>query len=244
LAEQRRLARPPLREAVIDLRAEEALDSAFLPQLEALAIDDFTSRKAIREGHFSFDLSENRPASTAVRDAQIGFRLENADASRVVQFRLNGFTFSVLKGYVSWEQFVAEAKVLWSKYLMRTDLKRLSRIALRYINFIELPLAEVSFDDYLTAAPQVPPGLPQGLSSFLQRVVVPFPASGHTAIITQALEPPSPTGIPVILDIDVFSEQAVSTADEELWTRLLSLRKTKNDIFFSYVTDLALKGYQ
>jgi uncharacterized protein (TIGR04255 family) len=244
VAEQRRLARPPLREAVIDLRAEDSLDRALLPQLERIEAEGFSLRNAIREGHFLVDLSEDRPASTAVRAMHIGIRLETADASRVVQLRLNGFTFSALKGYDSWEQFAAEATVLWSKYLTATDLKRLSRVALRYINFIELPLAEVSFDDYLTAAPQVPPGLPQGLSSFLQRVVVPFPASGHTAIVTQALEPPTPTGIPVILDIDVFSERAISTAPEELWTLLASLRKTKNDIFFSYVTELALKAYQ
>lgn len=244
MAEQRPLARPPLREAVIDFRAGEALEATLLPALDDIEVEGFESRKAMHEGHFVLELSQAQPTPRTVKDTRIGVRLENADASRVVQMRLNGFTFSILKRYVSWDEFVTEAKVHWSKYLLATDLRLLSRVALRYINVIELPLIEVSFDDYLTAAPQVPPGLPQGISSFLQRVVVPFPTSGLTAIVTQALEPPTPTGVPVILDIDVFSEQTVSTTADELWMLLSGLRKAKNDIFFSYVTDLALKAYQ
>ena len=122
--------------------------------------------------------------------------------------------------------------------------KRVNRLAVRYINAIELPLAGADFDEYLTAGPRIPESLPQFLTSFLQRVVLPFAeVSGH-AIITQALEAPTTRGLTAVLDIDVFAECLIDGADPEIWSKLGQLRIIKNRIFFASLTKKALESYR
>jgi uncharacterized protein (TIGR04255 family) len=147
-----------------------------------------------------------------------------------------------VKSYSSWTEFSAEAKKYFDLFREKVGAHGVGRTAVRYINLIELPLAEVSLDDYLTSAPKIPPEIPQGLSSFLQRVVIPFPEDRCTAIVTHALEPPTPSGLPVVLDIDVFSEENLRADSAQLWSVLGRLRDVKNRIFFASVTDLALKA--
>ena len=78
---------------------------------------------------------------------------------------MDGFTFSRLKPYETWENLRDEAYRLWQKYREITS-PEIIRVALRYINKLEFPLPIKNFSDYLTAAPIVPAELPQGVSSF------------------------------------------------------------------------------
>ena len=48
----------------------------------------------------------------------------------------------------------------------------MSRVALRYINQLELPLKHGDqFTQFLTSAPDLPEGAPQAVSQFLSRVM-------------------------------------------------------------------------
>jgi uncharacterized protein (TIGR04255 family) len=86
----------------------------------------------------------------------------------------------------------------------------------------------------------VPPGIPETLSGFLHRIVVPFSSDGTSAIITQALEADGG----VVLDIDVWRESRSRTNSPELWITLDGLREIKNRIFFASVTETALEPYK
>jgi uncharacterized protein (TIGR04255 family) len=86
--------------------------------------------------------------------------------------------------------------------------------------------------------------MPQALSGFLQRVVIPFAVDGTTAIVTQVLEPPKEGLIPVVLDIDVFVMTRFGVNSHGIWTTLDGLRNVKNEIFFSSVTEKALEPYK
>jgi uncharacterized protein (TIGR04255 family) len=115
-------------------------------------------------------------------------------------------------------------------------------VGLRYINKFDIPLfpqALRDFNEYLTAAPIVPEGLPQGVNSFLTRVVIHDPEIDAAAIITQAFEQIiDPKFIPIILDIDAF-KQKDRIGEEEAWQALEELRHFKNKIFFSSITEKA-----
>ncbi len=100
------------------------------------------------------------------------------------------------------------------------------------------------FGDYLTAPPLVPEGLPQGVSSFLTRVVIHEPSVGANAIIIQALEQVSTDVAPVILDIDVFKLQPEGVEEKEAWDIIEKLRHFKNQIFFQSITDKLKEMYK
>ena len=65
---------------------------------------------------------------------------------------------------------------------------RLKRLALRYINRIEIPLPIRDFKDYLLTIPEIAPGLPQALSNFIMRLVIPNPEMEATAVINVIME--------------------------------------------------------
>jgi uncharacterized protein (TIGR04255 family) len=92
------------------------------------------------------------------------------------------------------------------------------------------------FDEYLAAAPRVPEGLPQGVSSFLTRVVIHEPSVEANSIITQALESVVGEVVPIILDIDVFKLRPEGIEEESIWSTLENLRIIKNRIFFASIT--------
>jgi uncharacterized protein (TIGR04255 family) len=175
-----------------------------------------------------------------------GFRYLSDDQKRIFQARLDGFTFNRLSLYTKWEDLREEANSLWLLYKKITSPELITRVALRYINNLKIPMPIKEFGDYLTAPPTVSEALPQGVTSFLTRINIYDPELDANAIITQALEPsgPEPAFLPVILDIDVFRIQSKGIDEQEAWNLLDKLRHFKNKIFFESITDKLLEVYK
>ena len=74
-----------------------------------------------------------------------------------MQFRINGFTFNRLKPYTSWGDILPQVKDLWSLYIDIASPESITRIAVRYINNIEIPKPDnIVFSDYLKVPPKIP----------------------------------------------------------------------------------------
>lgn len=242
MATIRHLAHAPLREALIDIQLESPLGAAFAEHLRTRTIPGYEVKNEIRQ--FSIQLSGSGPSPDGRVEELLGWRYESSDSSRVAQLRSNGLTYSILREYTEWADIRSATSSLWSLYREWANEPAVGRIAVRYINVLDLPPA-IELNEYLTAAPQVPQGLPQKLTNFLERLVVPF---GHDifAIITQTLEPTlaARPATRVIIDIDVYAQRSFRSDTDELWVILDRLRAVKNMIFFSSVTERALEAYQ
>jgi uncharacterized protein (TIGR04255 family) len=236
-----KLSRPPLREALVDLRLRDDLPVSFLAKLEAPR--GFPVNKEMKQGQFQLKLEKDRPfEAEVVKEEVFGRRYEKEDGSEVVQLRRNGLTHSILKNYTSGDVLMETARNSWQHFLAVSGPVNVSRLAVRYINSIEVPLG-ADFDEYLTAGPRIPNPLPQILNGFLQRVVVPFADDGANAIITQAMEGPTAGNIPVVLDIDVLCDCSLEGASAEIWSRLDKLRSIKNRVFFSSLSPKMINSY-
>jgi uncharacterized protein (TIGR04255 family) len=102
------------------------------------------------------------------------------------------------------------------------------------------------FGDYLVCPPEVPEALPQGVSSFLTRIVFHEPNSGAQCILTQALEGPDMENrlVPIVLDIDVFIQHQFLISEGQYWQELDKLRHFKNRVFFESITEKAESLFQ
>lgn len=230
----------PITEALIDIRVKLP-GSVSLVDLEKLhdhIRDEYPDKKArtMWEGTF-----ETRNEKDPLQKAQFridGYALTSPDGRQVVQYRLDGFTFSRLRPYTTWENVFAEARRLWGIYATETKPLLVTRLAVRYINSIEIPSKTFDYDDYFTAAPRIPPPLPQDLAHFLTRLVIPFPDRGAVAIITETpLEKHDPINTVIILDIDVSKEVNLDPGDEKVCEIMSILREIKNTIFFNSITE-------
>lgn len=161
----------------------------------------------------------------------------------VFQAHPDGFTVSRLRPYDTWESLFAEAQSLWPEYLRAAHPEAIVRVATRFINRIQIPLPVVDYQDYLSAAPTVPKGLPDLVSEFLSRVVIHDQDSGAVIIFTQAMEPLNEASniLPLYVGVDVFKQEAYDVQSPEPWELLNTFRRLKNEAFFASITAKTLE---
>lgn len=221
----------------MDIRLREELPASVLSKFQAPK--NFPVAKELRHGQFQVKMDKDKPIQAEVlTEGALGRRYEREDGSEVVQLKRNGLTYSTLKNYKGWFVLRDAARDAWQDFLIVSGPVNVSRLAIRYINAINIPLG-ADYDEYLTTGPRVPKSVPPIVTSFIQRVLVPFEEDSAIAIITQTLEVPAPA----VLDIDVFTECSLEGASADIWSRLESLRNIANRIFFSSLTEKVLKLY-
>lgn len=236
------LRNAPITEAIIDIRVKlpASTDVKTIDLLFPRINNQYPKREEQRISEFSFELKPNKDPIKTSKSLINGYRYISADKKQIFQARIDGFTMSRLHPYTEWRDLRDEAKRLWQFYKDVAKPETIVRVALRYINNLKMPLPKQDFDEYLTAPPIVPQGLPQGVSSFLTRVVLREPSLGVSAIITQALEPVPPISeidrLPVILDIDVFKLDPKGIDELDAWSVIEQLRHFKNKIFDKSIT--------
>lgn len=239
----------PITEALLDIQVTLADASVFQtlePFCDAIS-SEYPNRRFRKEWRTEISVSDDRgPFTVSPEGGVVGYLLTSADGSQVVQARVNGFTFSRLRPYQDWGRMQSEARRLWEIYLDVAAPQSIERIALRYINRLELPLPLEDFRGYVTTAPEIAPGLPQSLSHFLMQLHMPSPHHDAIAIVTETIEPPTgdQTRLPFILDIDAFRKGVLDPRDTTLWERFEKLHALKNEIFFHSITDKAKELFQ
>ncbi|MEW6668328.1 MAG: TIGR04255 family protein [Thermodesulfobacteriota bacterium] len=170
----------------------------------------------------------------------VGYLLHSDEDKKVIQSRMNGFAFSKLKPYENWEAFRSEARDLWCSYLEITKPKTISRISLRYINRIEIPMPMKDFSEYLLTNPQIAPGLPQTLCGLFMRLEIQEPTLDATGVVVLAVDKAVvPDRLPLIFDIDVMRKGSFVDNLDGIWDDFENLRIFKNEIFFKSLTDRA-----
>lgn len=240
------LPKAPLVEALIDLRVQltAPFDVAQLNAIDDKTVERYPTKATMRKLAGQIHLTEQGASQKIHMDEPYGNRYTSNDGAFVFQARTDGFTLSRLKPYSDWDELCSEAKRLWAFYTEAAGVELVTRVAVRYINRMDLPLPISDFGEYLTSPPIIPASLPQTLSSFLMRFVMHDELKGISAIVTQVLEEsPSPIA-PIILDIDVFKEGSYEAQSAEWWAVLSTLRDFKNRVFFSSITDKTLELFQ
>lgn len=238
----RTFPKAPITEAVLDISVALPNDfdiKNFMPFHDAIR-DRFEKRQERRMvvGQLKFSPECIEPVEQQKSSLQ-GYLFSSEAEKKIIQFRIDGFTFNKLKPYENWENFRDEGKQFWENYREIAVPTKIQRISLRYINRIELPLPFDDFGEYIQTNPQIAPSLPQSVAGFFMRIEVPNPDIGAIAIINEKMEPPSPDGkLPIILDIDVLKKHQYAT-DQEMWEDFEKLRNFKNDIFFNSITEKA-----
>ena len=241
MAVRRHLKNAPIREALIDIQFEPQLSIDALNYFAEAVSSKYDKQTKIWQQSFGLEIVPEGDSKTISEQAIIGIRFDSEKLGHIVQVRVNGFTFSKLAPYKDWEEVKVAAQEAWRDFVKFSKPATVNRVAVRYINALEIPLPINDFSEYLTSSPQVPKELPQGLSAFLQRVVMVEPKTQYAAVVTQALEEPKSATqsntITIFMDIDCFQVKQFETCNDDLWTTFDGLRDFKNAIFFEYITE-------
>jgi uncharacterized protein (TIGR04255 family) len=229
----------PIKEAIIDIRIEDSpsLTVANFEKAEVSPPRGYAERRKVMIGHLQGRLEAGVLTATAKQD-QVGYAFVGAEGKHVVQFGVNGFTFSRLAPYQTWEQLRNEAKTLWESYRQIVGALPVVRVGLRYVNQLDLPMPIRDFRDFIRFYPEVSADLSQDLAGFFLQVQVPQEDLGAMLILNEAMVPPSGPGVvSVVLDIDVFKQGLKLESDGEVWSILEAFRLKKNLVFEGCITN-------
>lgn len=248
------LSHAPIIEAVIDIRAScnELLEEmSFKSQIEPELVN-YQFLDSPREIQFHLQhvvgYKESTPSSPIIKDlGWKGLRFRSNDGKQIVQFNKDGFVFSRLDPYLSWESLHNEAIRLWEHYIALARPIEINRIGVRYINRFRLPLGEVRFEDYLNPSPEAPRGLELPFINFLHQDTLAVPDYPFAINVVKTIQPPSAPDrmtLTLVLDIDVFTINGFDFDEEILKRKLSEMRWLKNKVFFGSITEKTLKLFE
>jgi uncharacterized protein (TIGR04255 family) len=242
---QRHYKKPPITEAIIDLRVELPSEIS-LTQLDKAHEGEEAAYPIAEPLQRAFGHMQIGPQVSATASSQhIGYLFRSGDGKQIYQARLDGFTMSRLAPYENWKALRDEARRLWDVYRTVARPTKVARLAVRYINRIDIPLPLKDFKDYLRTVPEVSSDLPQGLAGYFMHLEIPLRDIRSRALINETIiKPVSQSVVSVVLDIDIFCDAELPSDEEDTWAFFEELRFRKNRSFEACITDKARELFQ
>lgn len=246
MAQQKHLDNPPILEAIIDFRVitKPSFDFSSIKQLEVEFQDEYLALEPLRQFEASLRVKQGQPVhqSFELKDIHT-YRMPSKDGKQIALFKKDGFTFSRLAKYTSWNDVFHIASRLWLRYANVVPIEEIQRLAVRYVNRILLPFPLLGgLEEFLEVYPNLPLEKNQMLETFLSRYMISDVSRDASAIITQALEPVGEDiKTPLIFDIDVFKEASFGHNAKAVLAHFENLREIKNSIFFDSLKEKALE---
>ncbi len=234
-------ARPPIVEAVLELRFTSVADVGLDRLGSALAgEDDYRPPEPAIDREALLMLSDEAVDSSIQRETR-GLMYRSADERRIVRVFPTYLTLSELAPYTGWEGFSMEALRLWAKYREVVEPKQLVRVGVRYINRLEFPGETARLDDYLHTFPQVSADVSAPIVRFLMNTNHILPERRASVNLNLAsVEPSRPGVISILLDIDAYRDGTFSieaSSIEDIPSILQELRQVKNLFFEASITN-------
>lgn len=235
------LENAPITEALFDIKVK------LPPGTELSSLDD--AKRALETDYPQIDIRHSvqgriefgpgaEVTQTASTPTPHAYLMKSSDDANVVQLRVDGFAFSRLKPYTSWDEIFPTFLDLWRYYCAHAEVEIVTRLAVRYINHLRVPLPIQNIRDVLQAPPLVPRGVPQNMSAFLQRSVLHDPASGQSVNLIQATEESVDEKYATfLLDIDAYQHVELDQNSGEITSIFDGLRALKNKAFFNSITE-------
>jgi uncharacterized protein (TIGR04255 family) len=235
---QPRYSRPPIREALIEVQVTlpPGVTADTLAQVQVGQEEAYPTRDRLYFQHAVPLAGDGTPPAPGL--SLIGHSFHSRDGKQVVHARLNGFLFSRLQPYEGWQPFRNEARRLWEIYRAVARPEVITRVALRYVNQLDIPLSAANLKDYVRVVPDVPPGLPPTVSDFFMQLQIPQEGLRAMLFLNEAtLKPSPPGGASILLDIDLFREAGPPQEEASLWDFVERLHARKNQVFEECITD-------
>ena len=232
-------AKAPIIEAICDFVVEMPDNFKFdIKKISASLKREYEEKQEINIQKLQVHAGNSESSLSSSKEL-LGHSFVSKNKKYILQIKKNGFTFSQLGEYENWKTFSTKAKLLWALYVKTFSPKKVTRVALRYINRIDIPQTEmINLEDYFETYPRVLKNNKSSISNFFMQVQIPQTKEGGFAVLNQAVTSPISIGyVSIILDIDVFDIKEFTPASKSLWQRVDNLREQKNNLFEESITD-------
>src|SRR5262249_1019003 len=159
----RKYGRAPIIEAIIEIRVipAEGFAAASCKSVFSGVREQFPEAQELRSMHAQILGGPTIGASATQRLA--GYTFRNSSRGQLLTACPERFGFSQLAPYDRWETFCPAALRFWELFRKETGPTRVSRIATRFVNRIEIPMPISDIAEFFKTAPTISPDMPQDL---------------------------------------------------------------------------------
>jgi uncharacterized protein (TIGR04255 family) len=242
-------SRSPIIEARIEIKVKLSPETEVTNLMQIAS--EIESEYEIEHQYFNINgqitVDSDLIVSASANNSPAGYSFLAENKQRRIQARLDGFTFSQSTPYSGWVDFQETARNLWEIYDRATNPIEIERLALRYINRIEIPSTNVSLKDYFTNFPEISPDLQKTLGTYIMHLQIPIEDVNSVAHITQARVPPDSFSLDtlfIILDINIITEGTISIQAEDIWKQFNLMHQNSGRIFELFITDKTRESIQ
>lgn len=240
---RREYRNPPIEEAICELRFAPAGEPEFTAP--ARFYDSIRSSYPGKPQYQQFVAAgiqvppQSLGAQVAMRQEGMKILFPSQDGRHLVGLGMNLLSIHALKPYCGWEEFRSRIDQAIKAYQSAAAPVGVTRLAVRYINRVEVAAAPANVTEYLTIAPCLPRELPIDFSAFVTRLQSAYRDQGGQLVVTIAtVEPNSPTTTAWLLDIDVAQEwPSEFFALPRVMDRIDELRQREREAFESFITN-------
>jgi uncharacterized protein (TIGR04255 family) len=229
-------------EAIVDIQAAASVPVSEASLSEFVdAEDGYQERKDIAVRTVTFSAGE--PPSANVEHEAKGSAFRSVSGSRQLRVIPDRLALSEFSPYTGWDSFSVEALRLWGRYAERYSVSSLRRVAVRYINKIEVDSTSdhIRMEEYFHSHPAMSYDIRRPINKFFMNCHYDFPEERASATITQAsVEASSPDKVAVLLDIDVWRDMSKGIGNAlpaDVGVVLAELRGIKNSLFEACITN-------
>lgn len=235
----------PIIEAILDIQVKPSAPTSqdVFTQLGGTLAAEYPQSANLNINQLRVGITVAPVAATAPSIAHSvttsGLRLLRPN-ERVLIVQPRGMTFSHMPPYTSWEIFETEARRLWERYVAFVKPESVIRVALRYVNRIDVPGQRFELSDYFKLYPEIPKAIPQDMNAMFMQIQMPqsdvapdmmaainFATAGRINEHTSSM----------ILDIDLFAVRTLTTSSEEVFKVFDQIRTRKNELFEAFITE-------
>ena len=246
MAASSHLKNPPITEALLDIKAILPKDINADTLLETYEAEKqrYPIKEVKAEWEASFQIKPGESPILSQRGGTPqGYMLRSVDKIKVFQSRLDGFTYNQLSPYDTWESFINEGLRLWKVYSQIAKPISITRIALRFINKIEIPLPVSDLTEYINTLPSVLLSPDEKKLKYFMNVHLEDTKSKNECILTNVIEEqPNSNVVTIIIDVDAY--KMTDMGMQEILPVITSLKDYKNKVFFNCISDKTKQIFQ
>lgn len=237
-------SKAPITEGVIHLRVAGTAPTDEQQKVVRRLAKDYPHSKPLQEFSVKIDTTGGE---VVVDQKPQGFRLNTDDQADVVLVFPDGIATARLAPYQGWEKLRDRARANHEEWRRATVHRPVTRIGIRYLNRIDIPLEGLSQVDlaiYLALRPQIPATISNGpIAGYMVQATLPTDTQPWftTVASTIVMPPPLLNHVSLMLDIDVFRTEQIPGNQAELWQMISDARSIKNRVFERCITDESRK---
>ncbi len=241
--------RPPITEAVIEIRVSSPIEITELGSVSADLADCYPLEQPVKNVGVAVGMPttpEGKPTAQ-IKNEENGHRRTSVDLTEIVVLWPTKLSVSQLAPYPGWDTFFGRFMRDWAIWKKRIGYRKITRIGVRYINRLDIPMSGstvIEESEYLNVYPHLPKDLGTMMAYGVQAVLPLADIRSKLTLNSSAVPSPLLDHAAFIFDQDVAREVELPQRDEDMFRLLHEIRDEKNRVFEACVTDRARELFQ